>query len=255
MKHAVIFVTYKVDDTIRKHFNQLKNDLSKNNDIDIWIAYNCSYSACSIKHDKIFNYNKQLIERDGFKLHYYYYNAADKDFYGHNNDLVMIDLFKNNQEYDRYWFVDYDVIYTGDWNDIITYFDDFEYDFICSNLLMNHRIDPCFKVYPYNVNYDYRNQLHGFTNLMMLSNRALQYLLHIYERGAYGFLEVFFPSVLSNNKGLDNKEFILGTFNEHYFVDGHSQDDDSTMSCRDWTAEEIKDFLPNTLYHAVKNEF
>ena len=251
MKHCIVFTTYKIDNTIIKLFNQIKNDFANNNDVDVWLAYNCSYDTCSMEYDKIFYYSKQLIENDGFKLHYYYWNASDKDFYGHNIDLVYIDFFFNHQEYDRYWFVDYDVMFTGNWNDLITYFNDYDYDFICSNLLMNHSIDICFKVNPLGINYDITKQYHGFTMLMMISNRAMQYLLKIYKNGAWGFVETFFPSVLYYNIDGD-VPFKLGTFNEYNFVDGYSQNDDSTMNCKTWTKEEIKNFKPNKLYHSIK---
>lgn len=253
MKQAVVFITYKVDYTVEKHFNKLKNDLLNNKDIDIYIAYNCTYSKCSINHDKIFNYNKEIIESDGFSLHYYYWNANDKDFYGHNNDLVMIDFYNHYNDYDRYWFIDYDVLYTGDWNELINYFNDKDYDFLCSNLLMNHKIDPCFKVNPIGVNYDITNQLHGFTSIMMISNIALEYLLEIYKKGAWGFIETFFVNVLYYNT-YKNHKFKIDTFNKYGFVDGHSQDDNSTMNCKNWTIEEQKLFKKNKLYHAVKNE-
>lgn len=252
MKQAVIFITFKVDDTVMKHFNQLKNDLSNNSNIDLFIAYNCSYDECSINHDKIFRYNKEIMEAEGFELHYYWWKYFG-DFYGHNNDLVMVNFFNHYKDYDRYWFIDYDVLYTGDWNDIITYFEDFNYDFLCSNLLMNHRIDDCFKVNPKGCIYDFNKQLHGFTNVMMLTNIALEYLLSIYKKGAWGMLEIFFPTVLYYNT-YNNHQFTLGSFNDHGFVQGHDQDSDSTMSCKNWSKEEIKRFMINTLYHAVKEE-
>lgn len=250
--HVIIFITFKVDDTVIKHFNQLKNDLKNNKNVDIWMAYNCSYDECSIDHDKIFYYNKEILEKDGFKLHYYYWKNFG-DFYGHNNDLVMIDFFNNHNEYDRYWFIDYDVVFTGDWNNLITYFNDKYCDLICSNLLWNHKIDPCFKVNPIGIKYDITKQLHGFTSIIMLSKMALEFLLRIYKIGAYGFLENFFPTALYYNDYNDHK-FILDSFNEHGFVDGYSQDDNSTMNCKNYTIEEQKLFKKNKLYHAVKNE-
>ena len=86
MQHQVLFG--------QLHFNQLKNDLKNNKNVDIWMAYNCSYDECSIDHDKIFYYNKEILEKDGFKLHYYYWKNFG-DFYGHNNDLVMVNFFNH----------------------------------------------------------------------------------------------------------------------------------------------------------------
>ena len=118
---------------------------------------------------------------------------------------------------------------------------------------MNHRIDPCFKVNPINIKYDINNQLHGFTMLMMLSNNALSYLLDIYKQGNYGFVETFFPSVLYYNT-YKGKPFKLGSFNDYGFVDGYSQDDNSTMNCKAYSKEEYLKFKKNKLYHAIKDE-
>ena len=112
---VVCFITYKNDSTSIKHFQQLQNDLKNNIDVDVYLLYNNSNEKLHnelYEANNVYEFNKQIVEQNGFEFHYYYW-INKGDFYGHNNELIWLNFYKTHKNYNKYWFIDYDILYTG----------------------------------------------------------------------------------------------------------------------------------------------
>ena len=73
---VVCFITYKNDSTSIKHFQQLQNDLKNNIDVDVYLLYNNSTEKLHnelYEANNVYEFNKQIVEQNGFEFHYYYF--------------------------------------------------------------------------------------------------------------------------------------------------------------------------------------
>lgn len=253
---VVCFITYKNDSTSIKHFQQLQNDLKNNIDVDVYLLYNNSTEKLHnelYEANNVYEFNKQIVEQNGFEFHYYYW-INKGDFYGHNNELIWLNFYKTHKNYNKYWFIDYDILYTGNWNDIIKECKKHEYDLCSCNIMLRYPIDPSFKYHVKDTyKFNHKKFLHAFTPIVAFSNNTMNYLINVYDDGNFGFCETFIPSILYYN--YDN--FKILNLNDLGFVEDYKVTENdyySSMSPTDYKIQDIVNFKPNILYHAVKNE-
>lgn len=241
-KQCVLFCTHKNDESVKEHYNQLKTQIGER--ADIWFCYNHQYGEVA-EYDNIFYYDEKSVNTQGFRLHNYYWNASNKPFYGHNYELILLSFATQHQEYDYFWVIDYDVLFTGDWNIVFDKCDKDDAELICSNLWLNYGIDICFKIWTPYLKLDTNNLWHGFLTVFRISKIFVNTLIQIYDKGDFGFYEVMIPSVA---KHLNLK---ISTFNDMGFVVGDKQGDhECSNGCRKWLKSEC--VHKNKIYHCVK---
>lgn len=175
----------------------------------------------------------------------------------------IIELFYNQHpEYNYYWMIEYDVVYTGNWHHLLSYFDFNDADLLASHI--SFRGDDnrdwlwweslsCKNVIPKKM------QVRAFTPIYRLSSCALSFL-NEYLRfpDNYGHCEAILPTSLYNN-GFRLEDFggsgqfvRPDNYNKFYYQGA----DDKASSLRwrpEFRLEEIEkmDNAPK-LYHPVK---
>ncbi len=141
--------------------------------------------------DRVCQYSDEDLASLGYKT------IRDRLSRGHSYFLLMR-YFQQNPGHPFYWCVEYDVRYTGRWQDFFASFDDNHSDFLTSN------------VHPYHEMPDWHwwelegperpiqppDKLRSFNPVFRLSRRALKYLHTALSNGWCGHYEVLLPTLL-----------------------------------------------------------
>jgi hypothetical protein len=116
--------------------------------------------------------------------------------------LVILDFFLKFPFYDYYWFIEYDVRYTGNWSYFFGRYDARPDDLITSHIR-------CFIEEPLwgwwqsfghaTLRLPTRTWLRSFNVIYRISNRALEFMDRMLRRGWHGHHEVLFPTLLHQN--------------------------------------------------------
>jgi len=117
----------------------------------------------------------------------------------HHSHFPVLDFFLSHHDYDYYWFIEFDVRYTGDWGSFLRSFDSFGHDLITSHIRT-------FSEEPY---WQWWNTLHhpikkinrneclrSFNVIFRISNRALNFIHQEQRDGWQGFNEISLPTLL-----------------------------------------------------------
>src|SRR6266542_3480950 len=73
-----------------------------------------------------------ILEKEAlFRLPYP--RLATPGLIGHVH-FVVLDFFLSHRQYDKYWFVEYDVRYTGSWSSLFASFREFDHDLVTSHI-------------------------------------------------------------------------------------------------------------------------
>jgi hypothetical protein len=117
----------------------------------------------------------------------------------HHSHFPVLAFFLSHRDYDNYWFIEFDVRYTGDWGLFLQSFEPFPHDFIASHI-RHYREEPLWHWWdtlrhPIKT-IDRDNCLRSFNVIFRISNRALGYIDREQRDGWQGFNEVSLPTLL-----------------------------------------------------------
>lgn len=120
-----------------------------------------------------------------------------------NLDTVWLDFFGRHPAYARYWFVEYDVAYTGHWSSFFAPLADRSADLL-GTTLRRFRAQPGWPWWP-SLATGRRHELPderriaGFFPVVGLSRRALEVMVKAHRAGWTGHFEVLIPTLLSES--------------------------------------------------------
>lgn len=179
MKQAVILVTHFMNALVREKFSRLQPDLASE-------SYDCFL---------IENRESDLDALNSLN----YIPIYEALFPGSTNFRHQL-FFKEYPQYDYYWFVEYDVEFTGKWNSLMdSYFND-KSDFISSHIArygLSNRNWFWWRERN-NVGFPLEKCVKGFNPICRYSNKALQYLDSFLKANHYAHSEVLITSALYN---------------------------------------------------------
>lgn len=174
-----------------KHLSEEVDDL-----YDVYILLNRKEDDTVIPDGiKVFYSTKKDIDKLGYK-----YFESDWLYRGSCNFPVQR-FWKEHPEYDFYWFVEYDVIFTGRWSYFFDAWED-DYDFLtCHVERYNPFTNQLWTWWRENVNIgiEKKDLIKGFNTICRYSNRACKELDKHYLEGKIAHSEVFITSILHNN--------------------------------------------------------
>jgi hypothetical protein len=117
-----------------------------------------------------------------------------------NLHLLYLHLADAAPGYDRYWFVEYDVAYTGSWSDVFDAVDD-DAD-VVGTTLYRYEFDPdwyWWSSFDPTADVDRSDWVRGFFPLLRLSRDALDLLDEAYRDGWSGHPEATLPTLASHH--------------------------------------------------------
>lgn len=174
----------------------------------------------------------------------------------------LLDFFRSHPVYDRYWVIEYDVRYSGDWNHFFRSVESFGHDLITSHI-RRHSDEPWW--YWWNTlqhpskRIPRERYLRSFNVIYGVSRAALEFLHDSLIDGWQGHPEVSFPTLLSEGgfRLLDlggDGDFTLPEFRNRFYTSwatsGGYLSPFGTMRHR--PARAVAGGMPDKLYHPVK---
>jgi len=116
-----------------------------------------------------------------------------------NNDLLWLHVRRHVGAYDRYWFVEHDVAFTGDWSDFFGALRDREADLLGTTIHPRSTLPEFHWWSSFSAGEETRSMslLRGFFPIVRISSDVLDALDGVYRAGWSGHFEVVVPTALS----------------------------------------------------------
>lgn len=260
MKTAVLFFTHFADDSTIAKYNKLKMELSGNYDV-FWVFQGDNGADSSrLEKENIVPFVFTLEQLNSLD-----YSPIYERLYG--SEHFIAELFCHaHPEYEYYWIMEYDVVFTGNWNTFFDAFHDNDADMLSSHISLRNtdNWDWCWWS---TLTFDEENRVEesrwvkSFNPVYRISNRALVFLdRYLKKEDNKGFYEVIISSALYNN-GFRLEDFggtgdFVAEGNRNRFYVQGTGINNGTMRWRpDFSAEEIKALgTRDKLFHPLKRE-
>jgi hypothetical protein len=192
---AILFLSHLVSPSICWTFRCLRRVDPSTYDV-IWL-YDSSGGSTPwpVRSNKHYTFSSaQLIDEE--------YPFAVGESLSTNTHLPILDFHSDNSKYTHYWIIEHDVRFTGDWEYLISSFEENDSDLITSSI------------------YGYRNaeefvfwdsishpssyipkpkRIRSFNPIYRISSEALQFISDSQWNGWRGHQEVLIPTLLHNN--------------------------------------------------------
>ena len=127
-----------------------------------------------------------------------YERIPTRGLIGHGH-LPILDLFMAHSTYDYYWFVEYDVRYTGDWASFFGRFDALTHDLITSHIrrYSDEPLWPWWTTFGHpSLKWPVQRWIRSFNVIYRISRSALVFLDAILRTGWHGHHEVLVPTLM-----------------------------------------------------------
>ncbi len=261
-KVAVLFLAHFVSDSNIKKYAKLKKDLQGKCDV-FWAFQVDSKNDYSALKDMDVNFYPFDIE----KLNELDYTPMLEGMYG--SEHFVMECFRHEYpHYEYYWCIEYDVVFTGNWDVLFSAFEDNDADFVSSHIEFfkdgkNHRWQ-WWRTLSFAEGYEVemKNWVKSFNPVYRISAKALDFLdSYLKIEGNEGFYEVIMSTPLYNNGfkiadfgGIG--EFVPEGFRNRFYVQCRGRDCCTMRFRPEFTAEEIEALgTKNRFFHPIKHEF
>lgn len=249
---AILFVAHEIDDTIIKRYTDIKSSVK---DIsDVFFLFNKEEENISIPEEIIpYYFDIDSLNNLG-------YEPVEETIIPGSNHFAVLQFFKDRPTYDYYWNIEYDVFFTGQWDHLVSSFDNIEADFLSSHIERFRDFPDWYWWHIFHLtetDLSLSQMIKSFNPIYRISNRALKLLDNTLKGGkSWGHHEIFIPTVL-NHFGMNIVDFggkgefvIPGNEEKFYSSLGHN---DGSMRYRPvYHESELLEL--NKLYHPVKSQ-
>jgi hypothetical protein len=181
-----------------------------------------------------------------------------------NFHLAWLDLFEAHPGFDAYWFIEYDVVYSGAWRDFLDDFRQLPHDLLATHL-RTHAQEPGWywwdEIRPPDAVLPAERLIRGFLPVARVSRKGLERLRDAVAEGWTGFAEGLVPTIL-REAGLTlgdiggDGPFVVPGFENRYYTSASDPAglllDRGTMRYR--PPIRFPRIAPGRLYHPVKPE-
>lgn len=257
-KEVVLLSTHIVNDFVIQKYRKLYRDLDKKN-YDVVLLLNID-DKCdwTIPDDVVyFTTNCDSINELG-------YHPIEETLLPGSCHFPVLRYFIDKPSYEFYWFVEYDVEFTGNWSSLM---DD------CSKNLFNYDFLSCYverfdeiknKHWPWwyknnNVGFTLNDCIKGFNPICRYSHETLSYIDFYQKKGYSAHSEVLITTCLYH-EGFKigdfggTGEFVPKGYDRKYYIPNLWGFENGTMRYRPiYTLKEIEQTgLQNKLFHPIK---
>ena len=211
-KIAIIFHTHFITNDILREFENIFTESKEFADTYLLCDYKISdipqkvkkYNYLCIDYDDISGLNYPIVKDEVRKSKIPMAKAAILN----NYKFAILKFFLDKKDYDHYWYIEYDVRYSGKWSQFFKSFDNNNKDLLTS-YLRYHEEEPQWLLW-YLEHPDKTipeaERIRSFNPVMRLSNKALAFLHESLIDGWIGHLEVLIPTLLYKN-GFEIEDF------------------------------------------------
>lgn len=220
-----------------------------NNYTEFYILYNATSNilptALEPYKDHIFSFTSDILYTMGYQP------LGDSLVYG-NCHFPVLKFFLAHQEYDYYWTIEDDVVFTGNWSTLIDHYKKDTSDFI-SALIRTYDDEPQWNwwnsLYTNSESIDKESIIAAFNPIYRMSNRALSLVNQTLLRGWRGHAEVIISTIMRYNSlsikdmGGSGRYVPKGEEDLFYTTESHS-----------YKALKTQSYHPNFIYHPIKQK-
>lgn len=260
MSEAVLFACHIVNEEAIRRYEKLSGDLSGLCDV-YWALQVDNKTTPFLPHiqdDRLFSFSYD-------DLNTLRYSPIAPTLVPGSLHFIMGLFFQQHPQYARYWFMEYDVMFTGNWSSFIGLLSQSDADMIASHIEFRCKANEFWPwwnslSFPCDNCVDYSMQIKSFCPVFRLSSHALSFLDKCLQKpNLKGHCESLLCTVLHSN-GFSVEDFGgNGIFtpchlrNFFYKQDGNS-DTECSLRWRPYvtSSEIILSNRKNTIYHPVK---
>lgn len=242
--------------------------LSSKNDLHVLEMYNKLLEECSayadvcLLHDQQkYNFGKNTEQNninvfafDHTVLSLLPYTPYGDRIVPGNTYFPLMKFWKEHPQYDYYWIVEDDVMFTGNWAVFFETFSNDKSDFI-SSYIRSYEDEPnwawwsTIHSYKENENLNKNDLFASFNPIYRLSSKALICLDSELRKGWIGHYEGLIPTIL-----IKNHMAVRDIGGSGRYVQKGEKKIFYTESSYSYAPLKIQDFVPNLLYHPIKEK-
>lgn len=195
---AILLATHRIDDTVVEQYRKLQAEAGP--ECSVFVLYDNSqgnWPAVSAGLDlQGHPFSWDEIYARGYKIDFY--RRGDLHWLGHN-DLTTLSFWRANPDYDFYWFIEYDVRFSGHWRRFFDEFHDNRADLLTTTLVRKRDVPDFYWWASFKSPKWFFRQHHllrAFLPVYRISQQACALLDATSQAGWRGHHEVKVPTVL-----------------------------------------------------------
>jgi hypothetical protein len=255
MNTAIVFFSHVFDPTATAHLDKLRSESAE---FGTFFVYADSKGQAPPPGDRTVTFDFASVRSK-------YSRIFGEALLPGNCHLTLLDFFKRYPDFQYYWVIEYDVMFSGHWGVLFGAFAERQADFLASHI-RSHQEEPGFYFWnsiadPADATLPSRGLIRAFCPVQRLSRRALQFLELKAQEGWIGHFEGLVPTLLERHGyalediGGDGRYVPRGFKNRFYtsftWTDGRLRHFGS-MRFRP-VFQFIRHARRNMLYHPVKH--
>jgi len=255
-KNILLLSTHFINNKIINLYKKIKKDVSTDN-YEVVILYNGKMLDLNshVKDVNVFLWDRSFIDNIGYHM------IASSIFPG-SCHFPLLNFYLNYPNYDFFWFIEYDVWFTGNWSSLISDCDKNlkDIDFLSSHIESFNDANLNWGWwYKYNNSgYKYNKCIKGFNPICRYSLDALKFIDKYQRKGFYAHSEVLITTCLFHN-GFKlcnfggNTSFTPENFHNKYYIQERGVNN-GTIRWRPvyHYSEILNSNLNNILFHPFK---
>jgi hypothetical protein len=196
--HCFLLATHFVNESILKMYWEIAKATDQYGDVFLLYHKNDSDKEINFVSDEI---KKHIFSSDD--LNDLGYTPIRESVIPGSNHFSLLHFYKQHLGYQHYWYVEYDVQYSGNWKTFFNFFKDSTYDFITCDI-RKFGDSPSWTwwnsfEHP-SLSFELDKQLRSFNPIYRMSYEGLKFIHKMLSNGWIGHHEVLLPTLLYNNK-------------------------------------------------------
>ncbi len=205
-RNAILFSSHLLDEAVLTRFRKLRSEVPAGYDVYFFFA------EAKLGKKKVLRHAGAPVLEHGEDswMTYKQPNRYCTLKIPGNEDGMLLSAFHRMPVYDYYWYLEYDVVYTGNWGAFFGDFDENASDMLSTNVTRHDEIPawPLWKSVgmPEGMNLPRSAWLRSFNPILRLSSRAMEVLTEECAKGWTGHSEAIMPTIL-HERGLSIEDF------------------------------------------------
>jgi hypothetical protein len=258
MKVAVLYLSHLIKDSFIARYKKLVNDISNHYDVYWVFQTDNGISGEILKKNgvNIFGFTLEDLNRLN-------YSPLYERIFGSEHFITAF-FSQQHPEYDYYWVIEYDVVFTGHWNTFFSAFASNDSDLLSSHIAVHNDSNnnwPWWASLSFNEENAVQpeNYAKSFNPVYRISRRALSFLDdYLQKEHNKGYFEVVFTTALYNN-GFKIQDFggtgtfVPEGFRNRFYIQGEGMHNGTMRWQPEFSQEEIEALgTKDKLFHPIK---
>lgn len=248
-KSIYLFACHEMNRGIKQRFNKIKNAVTPKDEAMILFHQKEEHLPEIIQSSPHTSFSYNDISKLGYPM-------LKETLVPGSTHYPLLNFYRENPEYEYYWFIEYDVVYTGNWRNFFDYWDACNADFLTCHI----KKQPSKPQWAWwdlehpEETIELEKRVSSFNTIYRLSNEAIAFIDQKHREYWRGHEEVLIATLLHNN-GFSLRDFggsgkfVLPDDLNKFYIDGAANKDKSMR----WRPSfERPGRGKNKLYHPVK---